>query len=155
MVAVSMWLRTVHVMAVKRSCGDIDRLVDDLLTTPATARDVAQRLERRLRSEPLRRFERIWQVSPSQAAAVFGVSRQAYAKWSRSVPADRLATVALLDETTEMLLDRLKVERIPAAVRRPSEMLGGLSLLDLAQQQRFTELRDAVQSIFDIARVQP
>jgi len=54
-----------------------------------------------------------------------------------------------------MLLDRLEVDRIPAAVRRPSEMLEGLSLLELAQQQRFADLRDAVRSMFDIARVQP
>lgn len=155
MVAVAIWLRYYRVMAVKTSRNDIDRLVDDLLTTPATARYVAQRLERSLRSDPLRRFERIWQVSPSRAASILGVSRQAYAKWSKAVPADRLVTVALLDETTQMLLDRLKVDRIPAVVRRPSEMLGGLSLLELAQQQRFGELRDAVRSMFDIARVQP
>jgi hypothetical protein len=142
-------------MPAKPYRGDIDRLVDDLLTIPATARDVAQRLERRLGSEPLRRFERIWQLSPSQAAAMLGVSRQAYAKWSTTVPADRLVSVALLDETTQMLLDRLQIDRIPAAVRRPSEMLGGLSLLELAQQQRFGDLRDAVRVMFDIANVQP
>jgi hypothetical protein len=134
---------------------DIDQLVDDLLSTPDKARHVAQRIERGLRTEPLRRFERVWQVSASQAAAMFGVSRQAYAKWSTAMPADRLVTVALLDDTTQMLLDRLKLERIPAAVRRPSEMLGGLSLLDVAQQQRFVDLRDAVRSMFDVARVQP
>lgn len=135
--------------------NDIDRLVDDLLATPATARDVAQRIERGLRSEPLRRLERVWQLSASQAAAIFGVSRQAYAKWSRVMPADRLVALALLDETTQMLLERLKVDRIPAAVRRPSEMLGGLSLLEMAQQQRFTELRDAVRMMCDLTRVQP
>ena len=155
MVAVAAWLRYGQVVAAKPARDDIDRLVDDLLTTPAKARDVAQRIERGLRSEPLRRFERIWQVSASQAAAMFGVSRQAYAKWSTVMPADRLVAVALLDETTQMLLDRLKVDRIPAAVRRPSEMLEGLSLLELAQQQRFADLRDAVRSMFDIARVQP
>lgn len=142
-------------MAARPAHDDIDRLVEDLLTTPSKARDVAQRIERGLRSEPLRRFERIWQVSASQAAAVFGVSRQAYAKWSTAMPANRLVAVALLDETTQMLLNRLKVDRIPAAVRRPSETIGGLSLLELAQQQRFDELRDAVRSMFDIARVQP
>ncbi len=142
-------------MTAELARDDIDRLVDELLSTPDTARDVAQRIERGLRSEPLRRFERVWQVSASQAAAMFGVSRQAYAKWSTAMPADRLVAVTLLDETTQMLLDRLKVDRIPAAVRRPSEMLGGLSLLDLAQQQRFADLNDTVRSMFDIARVQP
>lgn len=142
-------------MTARTSSDDLDRLVDDLLTAPDVAREVAQRLERRLRSEPLGRFERIWQVSASQAASILGVSRQAYAKWAKAVPADRLVAVALLDETTQMLLDRIKVDRIPAAVRRPSAMLGGLSLLELARQQRFVELRDAVRSMFDIARVQP
>jgi len=54
-----------------------------------------------------------------------------------------------------MLLDRLKVERVPAAVRRPSEMLGGRSMFDIARQQHFADLRDAVRSMFDVARVQP
>jgi predicted transcriptional regulator len=130
-------------MAAQPPSDGIDRLADDLLTTPATASDVAQRLER------------IWQVSPSQAAAIFGVSPQAYSEWTTGVPADRLADVALLDETTQRMLDRLDAARIPAAVRRPSEMLGGLSLLEFAQQQRFTELRDTVEAMFDITRVQP
>jgi hypothetical protein len=142
-------------MAAKPPCDNIDRLVDDLLTAPATALDAAQRLEHTLQSEPLRRFERIWQVSPSQAAAILEVSHQAYAKWSTAVPADRLVAVALLDETTQRLLDQLNADRIPSAVRKPSAMLEGLSLLELAQQQRFTELRDVVRSMFDIARVQP
>jgi hypothetical protein len=155
MVAVAVWLRYDQGMTARTSSDDLDRLVDDLLTAPDVARKVAQRLERRLRTEPLQRFERIWQVSASQAASILGVSRQAYAKWATAVPADRLVAVALVDETTQMLLDRIKVDRIPAAIRRPSEMLGGLSLLELAQQQRFVELRDAVRSMFDIARVQP
>jgi hypothetical protein len=57
-------------------------------------------------------------VPPSQAAAVYGVSHQAYAKWSTAVPDDRLVAVALLDDATQRLLDHLKVERIPAAVHR-------------------------------------
>lgn len=147
-------------MAAPTYSDDLDRLVDDLLNSPDMARTVAQRLERGLRSEPLRRCERLWQLSASQAAAILGVLRQAYAKWALALPADRAIDVALLDETTQMLLDRIKVDRIkvdriPSAVRGPSEMLGGLSLLELAQQQRFTELRDAVKSMFDIARVQP
>jgi hypothetical protein len=152
---VTVWSRYGHVMAAPTYSDDVDRLVDELLNSPAMARTVAQRLERGLRSEPLRRFERLWQLSASQAAAILGVSRQAYAKWSLALPADRAIDVALLDETTQMLLDRIKVDRIPSAVRRSTEMLGGLSLLELARQQRFTELRDAVKSMFDIARVQP
>lgn len=152
---VGVWLRSGQVMAAPTYSDDLDRLVDDLLNSPDMARTVAQRLERGLRSEPLRRCERLWQLSASQAAAILGVLRQAYAKWALALPADCAIDVALLDETTQMLLDRIKVDRIPSAVRRPSEMLGGLSLLELVQQQRFTELREAVKSMFDIARVQP
>jgi hypothetical protein len=43
---VAMRLRSGHVMAARPSRDDIDRLVGDLLTTPAKAPDIAQPVER-------------------------------------------------------------------------------------------------------------
>jgi hypothetical protein len=117
---------------------------------------LAQALERGLSAEPLDRVERVWQLSASQAAGCFGVSRQAYAKWHTSgVPADRRAEVRLADDATRLLLDHVRVDRVPAVVRRPVERLGGRSLLDLARTDGFGAVRDEVATTFDLRRVQP
>ena len=117
---------------------------------------LAQHLERHLSAAPLDRFERVWQLSASQAAAVFGVTRQAYAKWrSAGIPADRRVDVRLADEATATLLDHVQVDRIPAVVRRPAPALGGRSLLDIARGNDLHAVRDEVEAIFDLGRVQP
>ena len=117
---------------------------------------LAQFLERHLSAEPLDRFERVWQLSSSQAAAVFGVSRQAYAKWrSGGTPADRRVDVQLADQATATLLAHVKVDRIPVVVRRSSAALGGRSLLDVARANDLHAVRDEVEALFDLRRVQP
>jgi len=117
---------------------------------------LAQYLERHLSAEPLGRFERVWQLSSSQAAAVFGVSRQAYAKWrSGGIPADRRVDVQLADQATSTLLAHVRVDRIPVVVRRPAVSLGGRSLLDIARANDLEAVRDEVEAVFDLGRVQP
>lgn len=117
---------------------------------------LAQYLERHLSAEPLGRFERVWQLSSSQAAAVFGVSRQAYAKWrSGGIPADRRVDVQLADQATTTLLAHVRIDRIPVVVRRPSASLGWRSLLDVARANDLEAVRDEVEAVFDLRRVQP
>jgi len=117
---------------------------------------LAQFLERHLSTEPLDRFERVWQLSSSQAAAVFGVSRQAYAKWrAGGVPAERRVDVQWADRATATLLDHVKIDRIPVVVRRPSAALGGRSLLDVAKGSDLYAVCQEVESVFDLGRVQP
>jgi len=117
---------------------------------------LAQCLERHLSAEPLERFERVWQLSASQAASVFGVSRQAYAKWRpHGIPADRRVDVGMIDEATRSLLDHVKVDRIPSVVRRPADSMGGRSLLDVALGHDVAAVRDQVLDTFDLRRVQP
>ena len=117
---------------------------------------LVQALERRLSAEPLHRLERVWQLSASQAAELFGVSRQAYAKWrTGGVPADRRADVADLDAATAELLAHLRADRIPAAVRRAAPAMGGRSLVELGKQEGAAAVRAAVTSAFDLRRVQP
>jgi hypothetical protein len=117
---------------------------------------LAQFLERHLSAEPLDRFERVWQLSASQAAAVFGVTRQAYAKWrTTGIPADRRVDVRLADAATATLLAHVRVDRIPAVVRRPSASLGGRNLLELARDHDLAAVRDEVEAVFDLRRVQP
>jgi len=139
------------------TADDSERAAVALVSADAeVAARLAQYLERHLSAEPLERFERVWQLSASQAAAVFGVSRQAYGKWRRSgIPADRRLDVRMADEATAALLAHVKVDRIPSVVRRPSAALGGRGLLDVALGHDLVAVRDAVDAIFDLRRVQP
>jgi hypothetical protein len=134
-----------------------DQVARQLLDAdPESASALVQALERMLSAEPLQRLERVWQLSASQAAALFGVSRQAYAKWrTGGVPADRRADVADLDAATEELLVHLRADRIPAAVRRSAADPGGRSLLELAVDDGPAAVREAVRRTFDLRRVQP
>lgn len=122
----------------------------------AWLRALTDDLYRRLELDPLDRFTQVWQISDSEAAQAFGVSRQAYSKWRREgVPAERTPALADLDAATDILERRVKRERIPAVVRRPAEMLGGRSLLEMARSGEHAEVQRAVAAMFDLRRIQP
>ena len=113
-------------------------------------------LERRLATRPLERAMRVWDLSVGKTARMFGISRQAFRKWlDVRPPADRLADVARLDRATKLLVDHLRPTRIPAVVRRPSERLGGRSLLDVALDGDLDAVVAELERTFDLARVQP
>ncbi len=137
--------------------SELELLLTRLVNEDAPrAAHLARVLERGLTIEPIRRFARVWDLSSSEAAAVFGVSRQAYAKWLTSgVPGNRAIDVAAIDDATEMLLRYVKLERIPAVVRREADRLKGQSLLELAREHGAIALREAVRTTFDLRRVQP
>ena len=123
-----------------------------LADSPSSAIALAQHLERHLSTDPLARAERVWNVSASSIAAMFGVSRQAYAKWkSKGVPADRAGDVRSLDEATRILLVHVRIDRIPAAVRRPVPSLGDNSLLDLALLGQLATVHHVVRDTFDLS----
>ncbi len=120
------------------------------------ARHLVDELDRRVRSRPLERLVEAWGLSKAGAARLFGVSRQAFAKWlEHGPPSDRAAHVADLATATELLERHLRRDRIPAVVRRPAPDLGGRSLLDLAEEGRAPEIRDYLDRLFDLRRVQP
>jgi hypothetical protein len=113
-------------------------------------------LDRRVRTAPLERLLALWELSASEAARAFGVSRQAFSKWRRSgPPSDRAPAVAAIAAATDLLDRHVKRERIPAVVRRPAAQLGGKSLYELACEGRYADVRDAVDRMFDLRRVQP
>ncbi|MXW00544.1 MAG: hypothetical protein F4X59_02790 [Holophagales bacterium] len=95
----------------------------------------------------------VWQLSQAKAAALFGVSRQAFAKWlQRGVPADHAVAVADLTAATDLLERYLKRDRIPAVVRRPIPKLDGVSLLDLLGRGDTNRLLSACREMFDFER---
>lgn len=95
----------------------------------------------------------LWQLSQAKAAALFGVSRQAFAKWlQRGVPAEHAVAVADLKAATDLLERYLKRDRIPAVVRRPIRGLDGVSLLDLLGAGDTNRLLSACRDMFDFER---
>lgn len=122
----------------------------------AWVRALTDDLDRHLRAEPLERFLSLWDLSASEAARMFGVSRQALTKWRRTgMPGDRAVALGELAAATDLLDRRVKRERIPAVVRRPAPDLSGESLYDLAAAGRHEEVRRAVERMFDLRRMQP
>lgn len=120
------------------------------------AEQLVSELERRLAFRPLERAMRVWDLSVSKTARMFGVSRQAFQKWLDSrPPADRLTDVARLDRATQLLVDHVRPTRIPAVVRRPAERLGGRSLLDVALDGNLDTVVAELERTFDLSRVQP
>ncbi len=120
------------------------------------ARDFLHAFETRLRLAPLERLMSSWDLSASATARVFGVSRQAVAKWRlSSVPDDRLVVLADLSAATDALERHVRRDRIPAIVRRDADFLGGVSLLHLAETGRSEQVRRDVGRMFDLRRVAP
>jgi len=113
-------------------------------------------LDRRIRSRPLERLLALWDLSAAQGAQLFGISRQAFAKWQKAgPPAERAEAVAALAAATDILDHHLKRERIPAVVRRKAAQLAGKSLLDLALAREYARVLSVVGTMFDLRRVQP
>lgn len=119
-------------------------------------RELVDALDRRVRTEPLRRLITLWDLSNAAAARMFGVSRQAFSKWlATGPPADRMDDVTAVDDITTLLDRYVKRERIPAVVRRPSPRFGGASVIERLEDGDYEETVDGVRSMFDLRRVQP
>lgn len=122
----------------------------------AWLRAVADDLDRRVRISPLDRLQRLWGLSSSETARVFGVSRQAFSKWRKhGIPSSHAQALSDLSAATDMLDHYVKRERIPAVVQRRAPKLGGHSLYDLACEGAHAKVRSAVAQMFDLRRVQP
>lgn len=138
----------------------VDALATDLISRAGGDADVLRRvidrLDRELAASPLQRTVRLWDVSVAELGRMFGVSRQAAAKWlEHGPPAARRDQVAQLEQVTDVLDQWVKRERIPAVVRRPVASLDGRSRLDVALAGEFERLRDEVRDTFDLTRIAP
>lgn len=111
--------------------------------------DFAEQLDRRRNADALKRILSVWDLNQSEAALVFGVSRQAISKWFESgVPAERAIVIAELGAATDLLVRHLKRDRIAAVVRRPAARLGERSLLDLLLAHDYHSVLLACRSMF-------
>jgi hypothetical protein len=119
-------------------------------------RALVDALDREVRTEPLERLAVLWDLSNAAAARIFGVSRQAYAKWlDKGPPADRAADVAAADTITQLLDRYVKRERIPAVVRRPSPRFGDRSVIECLEAGDYEETAALAAEVFDLRRIQP
>jgi hypothetical protein len=119
-------------------------------------RTLVDDLDQRIRSRPLERLLTLWGLSAAQGARLFGISRQAFMKGLKAgPPAERAEAVAALAAATDLLEHYVKRERIVAVVRRKAPQLAGQSLLDLATAGQYLQVRSAVESMFDLRRIQP
>ncbi len=111
--------------------------------------EFAASLDRHRAAQSFARVLSVWDLSRSEAARCFGVTRQALSKWlTQGVPAERAQAVADLAAATDLLVHYLKRDRIPAVVRRPVPELGGRSLLDLLAAGDTRALLGACRDMF-------
>lgn len=119
-------------------------------------RELVDLLDRHLRADPLERLVVLWGLSNAAAARLFGVSRQAFSKWlSKGPPADRSDDIASVATITDTLDRYVKRERIPAVVRRTSELLDSRSIIEALEAGEYSKTSRAVVSMLDLRRIQP
>lgn len=155
MVAVDIWLREDVAMDISVAP---DELARELIESADAdwLRDLVDALDRRVRTEPLTRLTKLWDLSNAAAARIFGVSRQAFSKWlALGPPADRADDVAAVDNITSLLDRYVKRERIPAVVRRPSPRFDEKSIIERLEAGEYNETADLVRTTFDLRRIQP
>ena len=111
-------------------------------------------LDRRRSRESFARTIEVWNLSQAEAARFFGVSRQAVSKWLRQgVPPERAGAVSDLAAATDLLVLHLKRDRIPAVVRRPIQVLNGVTLIELLAQGDTRTLLVTCRDMFQFERV--
>jgi hypothetical protein len=133
-----------------------DRIVGATRADDAWTLAFLEALEQRVRTAPLERLMSAWDLSAAATGRIFGVSRQAVAKWRGSgVPDDRAVALADLAAATDVLERYVRRERISAVVRRPAPALGGRSLLELAEAGEHEAVRRGAAAMLDLRRTAP
>jgi DNA-binding XRE family transcriptional regulator len=126
-----------------------ERIIDAHARESGWLDEFSEHLDRRRSGNTLTRVLAIWGLNQSDAACIFGVTRQAISKWiEQGLPAERIEPVADLEAATDLLVRYLKRERIPAVVRRASGKLGDASLLDLLKDGDTDTVLSACRSMF-------
>jgi hypothetical protein len=111
------------------------------------------RIEAALDRTPTSAPERIREafgVSEAELARMFGVTRQAVAQW-QDFPVGKRAKAASVLSMADLLTYRLKPGRLPMVARKPAEVYGGLSMLDMIAADRHEELLTLTRQSFDLA----
>ncbi len=111
--------------------------------------EFSEYLDRYRAGQSLARTLTVWGLSQSEAARLFGVSRQAVSKWiDAGLPVERTGAVADLAAATDLLVHYLKRDRIPAVVRRPIAKRHNRSLVDLLGKGRTEAILETCRDMF-------
>ena len=117
--------------------------------------EFAEYLDRCRAGQSLARTLSLWGLSQSEAARLFGVSRQAVSKWiGTGVPVERSEAVADLAAATDLLVHYLQRDRIPAVVRRPIARMSTRSLLELLADGQTPAILAICREMFAFERAQ-
>ncbi len=101
---------------------------------------------------PLDRIATVLGLRTTELARLFGVRRQAVEQWRvHGVPGERQEQLATLGAVADLLLARLKPDRIPGVVRRSADAYGGRSLLEAIAAGEQTLVLDELRGAFDWA----
>ena len=136
--------------------SDATELAEQLAAShdPQWVAELIEALANRTRGNQLPTAQAVLGVSDVELADMFGVTRQAIKQWlTGGVPTARLGAVADLTAASDILRRRLRVDRIPAAIRRPAPNLGGRSLLELGIDEGPHALYAEVVDTFDLTRI--
>ena len=103
-----------------------------------------------LGDDGLSRLMSSFQLSKTDLAELFGVRRQAIDGWlKKGVPADRQEKLHALAALADLLERKLKPGRLPGVARTPADAYGGLTMLEMIEQDRHRELLALVRQSFD------
>jgi hypothetical protein len=103
-----------------------------------------------LSGDELSRLMNSFQLSKTDLAELFGVRRQAIDGWrGKGVPAERQEKLHALVALADLLERKLKPGRLPGVARTPAEAYGGLTMLEMIEQDRHRELLELVRQSFD------
>jgi DNA-binding transcriptional regulator YiaG len=91
-------------------------------------------------------------LNMTELGELFGVSRQAVAQWpGGEVPASKRGKAGVVMAIVDVLSHRLKAGRLPLVSRRPAVAYGGLTMLEMIEQDRHEELLESIRWSFDYA----
>jgi DNA-binding transcriptional regulator YiaG len=100
---------------------------------------------------PLVRVRELFDLNVTELGDLFGVSRQAVEQWEQpgDVPAARREKMANVLAVGELLARKLSEGRLPLVARRPADVYGGLTMLEMVGADRDAELRELTERAFD------
>lgn len=131
------------------------RIVESKGVRGAWLDEFSEQIDKRRAGKSLERTLEVWDLNQTEAAQLFGVSRQALNKWlAQGVPAERADSVADLAAATDLLVRHLKRDRISAVVRRAIPAMNGRTMVELVKAGETRLLLAMCREMFDFGSVQ-
>jgi hypothetical protein len=123
--------------------------VDDDLSALRFLRRVRFQLNHPDTMNPLRRIMEAFDLTKTDTAHLFGVTRQAISQWlDDGVPVDRQEKLTALLALLDILQRKLKADRLPGIARRAAEAYGGLTMMEMIAADRHDELLAITRASF-------